>query len=48
MCNPSEVRDDGCQRLAVQGVQAEPYEISRASFVERVCEFLDRYAIALR
>jgi hypothetical protein len=46
MCNPDDFGDDGCPRVAVQGVQTAPYEISQASFVERVCEFLERYAIA--
>jgi hypothetical protein len=46
MCNPDEFGDDGRPHVAVQGVQTDPYEISQASFVDMVFEFLERYAIA--
>lgn len=46
ICEAGEFRDDECPHVALQGFQAEPYEISQPSFVERVCEFLERYAIA--
>jgi hypothetical protein len=46
MCNPGEFREDDRRHVALQGVQTEPYEGSQATFAERVCEFLERYAIA--
>jgi hypothetical protein len=45
MCNPGEVEDGSGQRIRVQEVLTEPYEILQASLVERVCKFLERYAI---
>ena len=46
ICNPDEFGDDRRPHVAAHGVQTDIYEISQASFVDRVCEFLERYAIA--
>jgi hypothetical protein len=46
MCNIEGFRDSERPTLAVQGVQTEPCENSQSSLVERVCAFLERYAIA--
>ena len=45
ICDPGEARVGGNSTVAVQDIQSEPYESSQYSLVERVCEFLERYAI---
>lgn len=45
ICNPDEARVGGISTIAVQDIQSEPYGSSQYSLVERVCEFLERYAI---
>jgi hypothetical protein len=45
ICNPDEARVSGNSTVAAQDIQSEPYESSQYSFVDRVCEFLERYAI---
>ena len=45
ICNPDEARVAGNSTVAVQDIQSEPYESSQYSLVDRVCEFLERYAI---
>jgi hypothetical protein len=45
ICNPDEAGVGGNSTAAVQDIQSESYESSQYSLVERVCEFLERYAI---
>jgi hypothetical protein len=45
ICNPDEAGVGGNSPVAVQDIPSELYESSRYSFVEQVCEFLERYAI---
>ena len=45
ICNPDEARASGNSTVAAQDIQLEPYESSQYSFVDRVCEFLERYVI---
>jgi hypothetical protein len=45
ICNPDEAGVSGNSTVAVQDIQSEPYESSQYGFVERVFEFLERYAI---
>jgi hypothetical protein len=45
ICNPDEAGVGGNSTVAVQDVHSEPYESSQYSLVDRVCEFLERYAI---
>jgi hypothetical protein len=45
ICNPDEAGVGGNSPVAVQDIPSELYESSQYSFVERVCEFLERYAI---
>jgi hypothetical protein len=45
ICNPDEAKVAGNSTVAVQDIQSEPYESSQYSLVDRVCEFLERYAI---
>ena len=45
ICNPDEARVSGNLTVAAQDIQSEPYESSQYSFVDRVCEFLERYVI---
>lgn len=48
ICNSDEGRVGGNSTVAVQDIHSEPYEGSQYSFVNRVCEFLERYAIEYR
>ena len=43
--NPDEAGVGGNSTVAVRDIQLEAYEGSPYSLVDRVCEFLDRYAI---
>jgi hypothetical protein len=45
ICNPDEAGVGGNSTVAVKDIQSESYGSSQYSFVERVCEFLERYAI---
>jgi hypothetical protein len=45
ICSPDEAGVGGNSTVAVQDIQSEPYESSQYSFVDRVCEFLERNAI---
>lgn len=44
-CNPDEAGVGGNSTVAVRDIQLGPYESLPYSLVDRVCEFLDRYAI---
>ena len=44
ICKPDEAGVDGNSTVALQNIQSEPYESPQYSFVDRVCEFLERYA----
>jgi len=44
ICDPDEAGVGGNSTVAVQDIQSEPYECSQYSLVDRVCEFLERYA----
>jgi hypothetical protein len=43
--NPDAARVSGNPNVAAENIQSEPYESSQCSFVDQVCEFLERYAI---
>jgi hypothetical protein len=45
ICNPDEAGVGRNSTVAVQDIRSEPYESSQYSLVDRVCEFLERYAI---
>ena len=45
ICGADEAGVGGNSTVAVQDIQSEPYESSQYSFVDRVCEFLERNAI---
>jgi hypothetical protein len=45
ICNSDEAGVGGNSTIAVRDIQSEPYESSQYSLVDRVCEFLERYAI---
>jgi hypothetical protein len=46
ICNPNKAGVLGSLNVAVKGIHEELYETSQSSLVERVCGFLERYAIA--
>ncbi len=45
ICNPDEAGVRGNSTVAVKDIHLDSYGSSQYSFVERVCEFLERYAI---
>jgi hypothetical protein len=44
-CNPEEAGIGGKATVAVHDIGPEHYESSQYTLVERVCEFLEQYAI---
>lgn len=46
ICNPNKAGVRGSLTVAVEGIHEELYETLQSSLVERVCEFLERYAMA--
>jgi hypothetical protein len=45
ICNPDEAGVGGNSTVDVHDIGPEHYESSQYTLVERVCEFLERYAI---
>jgi hypothetical protein len=44
-CNRDETAVGGNLTVAVPAIQSKPYESPQYSFVDRVCDILERYAI---